>query len=87
MVLQPREIPHQGWGNIYTMMTEGDLWRVYVPPELAYGAEGQPERNIPPHTPLIVEMEVHLVMDAGKSREEAQKAFLEAQKPRSVDEF
>jgi hypothetical protein len=86
MVLRPREVPIHAWGDIYTLMSEGDRWRVYVPPELAYGAEGQPERKIPPHAPIVVELEVFLVMDAGKSREEARKAFLEAQQPSIVPE-
>jgi FKBP-type peptidyl-prolyl cis-trans isomerase 2 len=79
MVLQPREIPQQSWGNLFTMMSEGDQWRVYVPPELAYGAEGRPEQKIAPHSPIIVEMELFLVMAEGKPRDEATKAFLRAQ--------
>jgi hypothetical protein len=81
MVLRPREVPMHSWGNIFILMAEGDRWRVHVPPELAYGAEGQPDRNIPPYAPIVVEMEVFLVMDAGKSRDEARKAFQEAQQP------
>lgn len=81
MVLRPIELPVHSWGDIYTLMTEGDRWRVHVPPELAYGASGHPDLKIPPYAPIVVEMEVFLVMDAGKSRAEARKAFEEAQQP------
>jgi hypothetical protein len=79
MVLQPKEIPQQSWGDLFTLMSEGDQWRAYVPPELAYGAKGRPIKNLPPHSPIIVEMELFLVMGEGKSRDEARKSFLLAQ--------
>ena len=79
MILRPVEIPLQSWGNLYTLMSEGDAWRAYIPPELAYG-EYEREK-IPPHTPLIIDLELFLVMGPGKSREEAIKAFEAEQIP------
>lgn len=45
-----------GWVEALGMMKPGDSWTLYIPPELAYGADGRP--GIPPNAPLIFRMEL-----------------------------
>ena len=40
-----------GCQKIISKMHEGDLWRVFIHPDLAYGKEGRP--TIPPNSALI----------------------------------
>ncbi len=47
----------QGWQEALQMMTVGDKWKLYIPSELAYGAQGA-GNAIPPHTPLMFEVEL-----------------------------
>lgn len=47
----------QGWQEALPMMPTGSKWRLYVPSELAYGAQGAGQA-IGPHTPLIFEVEL-----------------------------
>lgn len=57
---QPIEIDVQGaipgWTEALQLMKAGDKWRLYVPPELAYGAEGF--GPVPPNAVLIFELEL-----------------------------
>ena len=46
-----------GWVEALQMMTEGAKWKLYIPSELAYGANGAGEQ-IPPHAALIFEVEL-----------------------------
>ena len=46
----------QGWQEALQMMKEGDKWRLTVPPELGYGANGV--GPIPGNTTLIFEVEL-----------------------------
>ncbi len=43
------------------LMNAGSIYRFYFPSELAFGATGT--QNIPPHTPVIYEVELHKVYD------------------------
>lgn len=45
-----------GWVEALQLMKVGDKWQIVVPPELAYGAEGN--RAIPPNSTLIFEIEL-----------------------------
>jgi FKBP-type peptidyl-prolyl cis-trans isomerase len=45
----------KGWTEILQMMKEGDKWRITVPAELGYGAQGAPP-TIPPNQILIFEI-------------------------------
>ena len=45
-----------GWTEALQMMQEGDKWRLTVPPELGYGANGV--GPIPGNTTLIFEVEL-----------------------------
>ncbi len=50
-----RVIP--GWTQILQMMEEGAKWQVYIPSDLAYGAQGAGP-NIGPNTTLIFDIEL-----------------------------
>lgn len=52
-----------GWNEALQMMRPGDVWTLYIPPALAYGAQGVPNRGesgylIPPNSPLIFRLEM-----------------------------
>jgi len=57
---QPIDIDVQGaipgWTEALQIMKTGDKWRLFVPPELAYGAEGF--GPVPPNAVLIFELEL-----------------------------
>ncbi|MDR0575377.1 MAG: FKBP-type peptidyl-prolyl cis-trans isomerase [Tannerella sp.] len=46
----------KGWTEALTMMPAGSKWELYIPQELAYGSREQ--RNIPPYSTLIFEVEL-----------------------------
>ena len=46
-----------GWVESLQLMSEGAIWKLYIPSELAYGARGAGEM-IPPHSTLIFEVEL-----------------------------
>ena len=46
-----------GWVEALQLMPEGAKWRLYIPSELGYGAQGAGEL-IPPHSTLIFEVEL-----------------------------
>ncbi len=46
-----------GWVEALQLMSEGAKWRLFVPSDLAYGANGAGEM-IPPHSTLIFEVEL-----------------------------
>lgn len=46
-----------GWVEALQLMKEGAKWRLYIPSELGYGAQGAGEM-IPPHSTLIFEVEL-----------------------------
>lgn len=52
----------KGWGEALTLMPVGSKWELYVPQELAYGSAEQ--RNIPPYSTLIFEVELVEIEDA-----------------------
>ncbi len=47
----------RGWTEILQLMPEGSKWRVYIPYDLAYGAQGTGE-DIGPYSALIFEIEL-----------------------------
>ncbi|MGZ6050389.1 MAG: FKBP-type peptidyl-prolyl cis-trans isomerase [Phenylobacterium sp.] len=57
---QPAAMPLKGlvkaWQEALVKMKPGDVWMLYVPPELGYGAEGQ--GPIPPGAALIFKIEL-----------------------------
>jgi FKBP-type peptidyl-prolyl cis-trans isomerase len=46
-----------GWTEALQLMKIGDKWRLFLPPELAYG-EQSPTPTIPPNSALIFEVEL-----------------------------
>lgn len=58
---QPAEFPVSGviagWTEALQLMTKGAKWRLYVPYQLAYGAQGSPG-GIPPYSTLIFDVEL-----------------------------
>ena len=46
-----------GWVEALQLMPEGSKWKLYIPSELGYGAQGAGEM-IPPHSTLIFEVEL-----------------------------
>lgn len=51
-----RVIP--GWTEGIQLMSVGSKYKFYIPSDLAYGAEGQPQGGIGPHEVLIFEVEL-----------------------------
>jgi FKBP-type peptidyl-prolyl cis-trans isomerase len=45
-----------GWTEALQLMKVGDKWRLYLPPELGYGAQGK--GPVPPHAVMIFEVEL-----------------------------
>lgn len=45
-----------GCKKVIPLMRVGDIWRVYIDPDLAYGKEGRP--TIPPNSALVFEIEL-----------------------------
>lgn len=46
-----------GWVEALQLMSEGSKWKLFIPSELAYGAQGAGEM-IPPHSTLIFDVEL-----------------------------
>lgn len=46
-----------GWVEALQLMPAGSKWKLYIPSELAYGAQGAGEM-IPPHSTLVFEVEL-----------------------------
>ena len=47
-----------GWTEVLQLMPTGSKWKVYIPSELAYGANPRPGGVIKPHMALIFEIEL-----------------------------
>ncbi len=47
-----------GWVEALQLMSVGDKWKLYIPSELAYGANPHPGGPIEPHATLIFDIEL-----------------------------
>jgi len=47
----------EGWKEVLTLMKPGDQWTVFMPPNLAYGAEGKGDA-VPPNAVLVFEIDL-----------------------------
>ena len=50
-----------GWVEALQLMHEGAKWKLYIPSDLAYGAQGAGEM-IPPHSTLVFEVELQKIL-------------------------
>ena len=50
-----------GWVEALQLMPEGAKWKLYIPSDLAYGAQGAGEM-IPPHRTLVFEFELQKIL-------------------------
>ena len=61
---EPAEFPVggviAGWTEALQLMREGAKWRLFIPPQLAYG--GRAAGSIPPHSTLIFDIELIKVL-------------------------
>ena len=48
----------KGWTEALQLMNEGSHWRLFIPPELAYGDRGAGGGRIPPNSVLIFDIEL-----------------------------
>jgi FKBP-type peptidyl-prolyl cis-trans isomerase FklB len=51
-----RVIP--GWVEVLQLMKVGDKWQLFIPSNLAYGADGTPDGTIAPNSVLVFEVEL-----------------------------
>ena len=51
-----------GWTEALQLMAVGSKWRLFIPPELAYGSQGRP--GIPANSTLVFEVELLSIGDA-----------------------
>lgn len=62
---QPAQFPVQGvipgWTEALQKMKVGSKWKLHIPAELAYGAQGRP--SIPPNSVLVFEVELLKIVE------------------------
>ena len=55
-----------GCQKLISQMKEGDLWRVFIHPDMAYGEEGRP--TIPPNSVLLFDIKLREIMSSTSQR-------------------
>lgn len=73
---QPAEFPVQGvipgWSEALQLMKVGSKYKLFIPPELAYGASGRP--GIPANSVLVFEVELVEIVKPGAAPHGEEKA-------------
>ncbi|KAG8343349.1 putative FKBP-type peptidylprolyl cis-trans isomerase [Trypanosoma vivax] len=69
----------KAWTEALQLMRVGDRWKIYVPPELGYGAHGAGPK-IPPHSALVFDMELLSIKGGatGRTAQEVDEVLKEA---------
>ena len=73
-----------GWTEGVQLMSEGDRYRFYIPPELAYGERGTPGGPIGPNSALIFDVELIGVVSPERNLKKAQDFLAENKKKKGV---
>ncbi len=73
-----------GWTEGVQLMTEGDRYRFFIPPELAYGESGTPGGPIGPNAALIFDVELLKVTSPERNAEAAKKFLADNAKKSGV---
>jgi FKBP-type peptidyl-prolyl cis-trans isomerase FklB len=73
-----------GLREALSLMKIGDKWRLFIPPELAFGANGSPEGRVKPNQTLIYELELLNIIPANQARAEMQKPTIIDDKPTTI---
>lgn len=73
-----------GWTEGLQLMSEGDTYRFFIPPELAYGVRGGPGGGIGPNEALIFDVELIKVQNAARNLEAANTFLAENAKKKGV---
>ena len=55
-----------GCQKLISRMQEGDFWRVFIHPDLAYEEEGRP--TIPPNSALIFDIKLHAIVQSSDAK-------------------
>ncbi|MBT6754740.1 MAG: peptidylprolyl isomerase [Gammaproteobacteria bacterium] len=55
-----------GCQKLISRMQEGDFWRVFIHPDMAYGEEGRP--TIPPNSALIFDIKLHSIQQNPRAK-------------------
>jgi FKBP-type peptidyl-prolyl cis-trans isomerase len=71
----------KGWQEALQLMAAGAKWRLFVPPNLAYGERGAPRSKIGPNMTLMFEVELLSVEPAGAPRHRGKVKFEQAELP------
>lgn len=67
-----------GWQEALKLMNKGAKWKLFVPPELAYGDRSRP--GIPANSVLVFDVELLEVQTAEEAKKAAEKAMKAQQK-------
>ncbi|MEZ5897575.1 MAG: FKBP-type peptidyl-prolyl cis-trans isomerase [Parvularculaceae bacterium] len=73
-----------GWTEALQLMSEGDKYRLFLPPELAYGEQGTPGGPIGPNEALIFDVELIKVTSAEGNLKKSEEFLAENAKRQGV---
>jgi FKBP-type peptidyl-prolyl cis-trans isomerase FklB len=75
----------KGWTEALQMMKAGSKWKIFVPPDLAYGRSGMPGR-IPPDKVLVFDMEL-LSVEKGDAKAAGPQPAAQTTQARAVKQM